>query len=176
MPALLARSLHAGPYQVPMHALLLCVFVPDRFSCQGARRWLGTSNPGTFLFGRPHVHRHNRRRGGGTEDRGKRWAIFRSQYLTPIRHEQATVQTFLNFNTGTGVAGMVEVWIQLQGAPVILDSVVLRHAPQLLDAEHRPNIVPCIKGTIGTTGLRRWDTEALIETGQELSQDTVSFR
>jgi len=46
---------------------------------------------------------------------GKRWAIFRSQDLPPVRHEQATIQPLLDFNTGTGVAEMVDVWIQLQG-------------------------------------------------------------
>tara|TARA_B100000315_G_C14064180_1_gene357571 strand:+ start:192 stop:530 length:339 start_codon:yes stop_codon:yes gene_type:complete len=112
-----------------MYELPPWVFIPDQVSCQRTGRWLGVSNPDPFLLGRPHVRRDNRRRGGGAESRGKRWGVTGSQDLPPVRHQQAAVQTFLDFDTGTGVAGAVEVRIQLQGAPVILDSVVFSHTP-----------------------------------------------
>ena len=75
---------------------------------------------------------------------------------------------FQDFHLHSGIAGTLGAGEQLQGAPLVLDRVVMGHLACVFEAEDFSQVPLGVPGAIGRLGQFGWDRELGIVARQEV--------
>ena len=99
----------------------------------------------------------------------------RSHAPALMEDQDAAVQSNLDFDPGSGIAGPEAIWQHLECGAVKVDGIVVGHGAQVLEAQDR------IKGdargrlAIGRARLSRYDAEPPIVSWQEVPEHPVGL-